>query len=291
MDEVPDGDAEDDDAEDDDAEDDDAEDDDADDDKDIVTGMQLPGAQLPSAQLPDFGFGGDSTGGLLPAMPGALGLPSAQDFGGFEQEQHGGGMGGGRLEPVLESTERSAFSTVGNLDGEGEGTLGAVSGFGSVKKGFFDASSLGDDDVEATRRELAKCQAELAASRAELAEERRKHTYNVRRMLDANEALQAQLRELNGVVQRIVMKTLNLQRTGAVPSSAVPGGINPPKGGGSSGPFPAMAKPGAKPKPSLTAPANAADTLADHHAPTAPTAPPGPGSKPKQEPPGAKPFK
>ena len=154
---------------------------------------------------------------------------------------------------VLESTERSAFSTVGNLEGnlDGEGTLGAVSGFGSVKKGFFDASSLGDDDVEATRRELAKCQAELAISRAELAEERRKHTYNVRRMLEANEALQAQLRELNGVVQRIVMKTLNLQRSGAVPSGAVPGGIHPPKGGGSSGPFPAMAKPGAKPKPSL----------------------------------------
>jgi hypothetical protein len=47
--------------------------------------------------------------------------------------------------------------------------------------------------VEATRRELAKCQAELAASRAELAEERRKHTYNVRRMLDASAAITSRL--------------------------------------------------------------------------------------------------
>ncbi len=200
----------------------------------------------------------------------------------------------GGLEPVLETTERSAFSTVGDWaaagggaggsitsDGEADGTLGAASGFGSVKKGFFDASGLAEEsggggpdedqlrvryqqavaEVEATKKEVERLQSELAASRAAEQAERQRHTHNVRRMLDANEALQAQLRELNGVVERVVTKELDRQRGG------------PEKAGGKAGAFPAVAKPGAR-----------GQRVSGEREPA-------PGPKAKQEPPGAKPFK
>jgi len=168
-----------------------------------------------------------------------------------EEIQEGGPPPPGGLDPVFETTERSNFSTVGDWSGpggaggsservdtgaagpSGSDTLGGNSGFGSVKMGFFDASQLDLDDdaggdtsqlklkyqqamaeAEASKQEVARLQAELQASRAAEAAERKKHSSNVRRMLEANEALQAQLRELNGVVEKVVLKEISRHKGG-----------------------------------------------------------------------------
>jgi len=183
----------------------------------------------------------------------------------------------GGLEPVLESTERSAFSSTGDWgkqlgsgsgtatqldsDLEREGTLGRESGLGSVKMGFFDASTLEDahDDDELAPRhggggastqaqqakyakvvaecaqakaEVERLKAELTQARSDEEHQRSQHRINVKKMLQANEALQAQLKELNGVVERVVQKELGR-----------PGGG---KAGGPPPVFPAKAKPGSK---------------------------------------------
>ena len=140
---------------------------------------------------------------------------------------------------MFESTERSAFSTTLEMSGDASAradgqTLGATSGLGSVKVGFFDASNFDLDDsprregggegggdqslqerfekavaaCEAQKAECDRLRAELEKARqAELAQ-RTAHQANVRKMLDANEALQAQLKELNGVVERVVQKEI-----------------------------------------------------------------------------------
>ena len=168
----------------------------------------------------------------------------------------------GGLDPVFESTERSAFSTTYGGAGSGveaggegavsDGTLGAQSGLGSVKVGFFDASKLELDEEELSsplrpkyekvlaeheqlQIEVQQLRAALDGARAAEQKQRQLHTANVKKMLEANEALHAQLRDLNGVVERVVMKELGAAGKGGR------GGREPPPSV-----FPMQAKPGSK---------------------------------------------
>ena len=84
------------------------------------------------------------------------------------------------------------------------------------------------------RCRCARLKEQLAeAKRAEEAQ-RVAHRANVQKMLEANEALQAQLKELNGVVEDVVRKEIARARP-------FPGKANP--GAARSSRQPAMAKP------------------------------------------------
>ena len=155
----------------------------------------------------------------------------------------------GGLDPVLESTERSAFSMTNPLT-EGadwsngnpspsesptdSGQLGTNPNLGSVKVGFFDGSklsTLGDSSDAGTPRaelpegesdlremyeqamsEVARLRENLASTEAAKQDQERVASANMKRVLDANTALQAQLRELNGVIERVVQKELRTSR-------------------------------------------------------------------------------
>lgn len=109
------------------------------------------------------------------------------------------------LESVMEQTERSV----------------EVSGFGSVRKGFFDACQLGSAEEEGN-----SLQAKYAAAMEELEQLRREKASQEKKMgtvLDANATMQAQLKELNMVVEGVVKR--ELQRVKA----AKAGGRSPTK--------------------------------------------------------------
>lgn len=153
------------------------------------------------------------------------------------------------LGTVFETTERSAFSTTGEWGRSaesgamGNATLGGDANMSSVKVGFFDASKLGDlsdDDDDDTgsggslRTKYDRARAELAQLKQQQHEERANHKETVRKMLQANEALQMQLRDLNSLVERVVQKSLGHPASeGSTPR--LPAGA-----------FPAQAKPGSK---------------------------------------------
>ena len=222
--------------------------------------------------------------GLLPSVGGVDGPPSD----GHSAMGPGGGVGPMGLTPVLESTERSNFSTTGEWGkmgsgdmltgggsgsgggggmppGGGGGSLGADMNMASVKVGFFDASALGDDfddegasdaaptpggggggggeTVLALRREVEELRAALARSQAEVQQQKARHRTNMQKMLLANEALQQQLKDLNGIVERVVQKSLGGGGGGLVPhpaAAAAPGAARLPDAFAP----PAAAKPG-----------------------------------------------
>ena len=182
----------------------------------------------------------------------------------------------GGMDPIFESTEKSAFSST-YQGGEGASAptpagLGSSDNLASVKKGFFDASQLdvsmedsprgggGNEgelrakyervtqEYQRTMQECEELRAKLQSAKNKEEEERELHRQNVKKMLQANEALQQQLKELNGVVDRVVTVSL-----GSAPTGGGGGG----GGGGKekkppklpSGAFPAQAKPGRRAQP------------------------------------------
>jgi hypothetical protein len=214
-----------------------------------------------------------------------------------------GGLG---LTPVFETTERSQFSATGDwgahngagsegnasadMAAVGQGSLGADGNLASVKKGFFDASKLDmsiedeedeedheedhdGDDLQSRfermeikyKQQKAQCaQLREALRQSQAAEEELKelNKQNVRQMLQVNESLQQQLRDLNGVVERVVLKQLS-GGSGHASGHASPAAATPaPRLPASA--FPAQAKPGSRLQRQ---------------------------PRPRQQPPGAKPFK
>jgi len=200
-------------------------------------------------------------------------IESTQPSGGAEAAAADEGEGGGEsfppplggLTPVLESTERSAFSSTaewGGKGGSGSSELASARDdqLASVKKGFFDASQLDASidesadlppsaeavpeaelraryertraDYERTKKECEELKAKLANVRTAETEQQERHNKNVKKMLKANESLQQQLKDLNGVVERVVQTSLGLPAGKAprLPAAA----------------FPAQAKPGSK---------------------------------------------
>ena len=192
---------------------------------------------------------------------------------------------GGVMDPIFESTEKSAFSSTFNggvnASAPTPAGLGSSDNMASVKKGFFDASNLdlsmdadsppGEGELRAkyekvtqeyqrTMQECEELRARLQSAKNKEEEERELHRQNVKKMLQANEALQQQLKELNGVVDRVVTVSLGQpagsggggpQRqqklpSGAFPAVAKPGSKaqKPPRSGGGRAP---QAPPGAKP--------------------------------------------
>ena len=124
---------------------------------------------------------------------------------------------------MLESTERSAFSTTNNWGAAAE----------RDSRLSQDMSDSGADGLEGFSHDelLTECRrvrAELAASR----EAEGKATATLQRVLEANKTLQMQLKELNGVVEAIVTAEL--------------GGVPRPKGKAPPSVFPGKAKPGKK---------------------------------------------
>lgn len=235
-------------------------------------------AESPHSRMPGGGdrYGAVSDGG------GSLPPPPAPPRGG--------------LDPVFETTEKSAFSATGEWgnpsgsegpsEGRGGGgsmnrSLGQDGNMSSVKIGFFDASKLGDLDDEASeeedeaaesggnlRQKYDRVKAELRELKAALREKQameEAHKQTVRKMLQANEALQNQLRDLNGVVERVVQRSLGGVLPVGAPAPRLPAGA-----------FPAVAKPGSKAQRQTAGPPTAA----------APAR-----GKPRQLPPGERPFK
>ena len=117
------------------------------------------------------------------------------------------------------------------------GTLGADESLGQAKKGFWpanldvsandipegdeDAASPGGDlraEYAAMKREAERSAAEVAALKQQLVDQSELHRQNVKKMLKANEDLQQQLEELNGVVERVVQVSLG----GKPPAAAAP---------------------------------------------------------------------
>ena len=107
-----------------------------------------------------------------------------------------------------------------------------------LSAGFFDASKLdvldsptvdedgaGDADLRAkyeqSLRECEELRARLAKAESAEGERKELHRKNMQKMLEANEALQAQLKQLNGVVERVVQTSLG------VPANAKPQGKLP----------------------------------------------------------------
>ena len=180
------------------------------------------------------------------------GTPEGEAEGEADGEEEGEEEGGGShqepcighgLEPVPETTERSTFSAT-QLEHSAE-----PGGFGSVQAGFFDASKL--DNLDATSSDLGATSAGLeappAAERVErpppadfeaaLAEiellkselgaasgaqeaMRALHARRVAGLLERNDALQAQLRELNAQVERVLQREIKRHRPGAAASPA-----------------------------------------------------------------------
>ena len=138
------------------------------------------------------------------------------------------------LEPVPETTERSNFSAT-QL---GDSATGKPGGFGSVQAGFFDASKLdlGDDlestfvtepverpppaDFEAALAEIELLKGELRQASGAQDAMRKLHARRAAGLLEANDALQAQLRELNAQVERVLQREIKRHRPGvALPAA------------------------------------------------------------------------
>jgi hypothetical protein len=181
----------------------------------------------------------------------------------YSRSGGGGRYGGGAHEEVLpppaphglgtvfETTERSAFSATGDWGKSDESggmngnrSLGVDANLSSVKVGFFDASKLGDisdsdDDGGgqtgggSLRQKYDRVKAELRELKQQQQAEREQHRAAVRKMLQANEVLQAQLRDLNGVVERVVQRSLGISSNTTTPR--LPAGA-----------FPAQAKPSSR---------------------------------------------
>ena len=165
--------------------------------------------------------------------------------------QHGSEPGGGTSSP----------------EGGRGGTLGGGESLASVKKGFWPASA-GDLDVsldeeeesprareeeaglaasgsmggkyeammrehEASKAEVAALKAQLERARTDDETQRELHRQNVNKMLRANEDLQQQLKELNGVVERVVQVSLGgpppkpPAKADKLPASAFPQAAKP----------------------------------------------------------------
>lgn len=114
------------------------------------------------------------------------------------------------LESVFEQTERSEFSD---------------SNLASVQKGFFDASRLEgvDEETSELRSKYEAALAELEALRGERGEQQRR----MGTVLEANEAMQRQLKELNAVVEGVVKR--ELQRVKAANATKASRGRSPAK--------------------------------------------------------------
>jgi len=138
------------------------------------------------------------------------------------------------LEPVPETTERSNFSAT-QL---GDSATGKPGGFGSVQAGFFDASKLdlSDDlestfvtepverpppaDFEAALAEIELLKGELRQASGAQDAMRKLHARRAAGLLEANDALQAQLRELNAQVERVLQREIKRHRPGvALPAA------------------------------------------------------------------------
>ena len=139
------------------------------------------------------------------------------------------------LDPVPETTERSNFSAT-QL---GDSAPGKPGGFGSVQAGFFDASKLdlGDDletsafvterverpppaDFEAALAEIELLKGELRQASDAGDAMRKLHARRAAGLLEANDALQAQLRELNAQVERVLQREIKRHRPGvALPAA------------------------------------------------------------------------
>jgi hypothetical protein len=157
-----------------------------------------------------------------------------------EGEEEGGGshehpeLGQG-LEPVPETTERSNFSATQLGDSAGR----KAGGFGSVQAGFFDASKLdlGDDldgssfmterverpppaDFESALAEIELLKSELQQASGAQDAMRKLNARRAAGLLEANDALQAHLRELNAQVERVLQREIKRHRPGvALPAA------------------------------------------------------------------------
>ena len=171
---------------------------------------------------------------------------------------------------------RKGFFPPGQLAAMDSADEGGAEGDGSLLGSLASADDVGEGELrtryEQAVRAMADKQKEVESLRKALASaksleeaQRAQHRQNVRKMLEANEALQDQLRELNGVVERSVQKAL-----GAEGAAGSGGGTTRQKLPAAA--FPQQAKPGSR---------------AQRAAPSA-IAPPRAGKQPA---PGARPFK